>query len=67
LEAVHRSIQSVRPGMKVLEVSAKTGAGMDEWLQYLMTLTSKWQGSHPRQAGRDFERLFNTKHGLGAD
>ncbi len=29
-EAAHRSILSVRPGMKVLEVSAKTGEGMDE-------------------------------------
>ena len=29
-EAAHRSILSVRPGMKVIEVSAKTGQGMDE-------------------------------------
>ena len=33
--AAHRNIQSVRPGMPVLEVSAKTGQGMDEWLQFL--------------------------------
>jgi hydrogenase nickel incorporation protein HypB len=33
--AAHRSIQSVRPGMAVFEVSAKTGAGMDDWLQWL--------------------------------
>ncbi len=31
----HRNIQSVRPGMKVFEVSAKTGAGMDELLRML--------------------------------
>ncbi|MDQ3256636.1 MAG: hydrogenase nickel incorporation protein HypB [Acidobacteriota bacterium] len=31
----HRNIQSVRPGMKVFEVSAKTGAGMDDLLQLL--------------------------------
>jgi hydrogenase nickel incorporation protein HypB len=31
----HRNIQSVRPGMKVFEVSAKTGAGMDELLRFL--------------------------------
>jgi hydrogenase nickel incorporation protein HypB len=30
-----RSIQSVRPGMEVLEVSAKTGAGLDEYLDFL--------------------------------
>jgi hydrogenase nickel incorporation protein HypB len=29
------SIQSVRPGMKVFEVSAKTGAGLDPWLTFL--------------------------------
>jgi hydrogenase nickel incorporation protein HypB len=32
-ETAHNNIQSVRPGMKVFEVSAKTGAGMDELLQ----------------------------------
>ena len=31
----NRSIQSVRPGMQVFEVSAKTGQGMDEWLRFL--------------------------------
>jgi hydrogenase nickel incorporation protein HypB len=31
------SIQSVRPGMQVLELSAKTGAGMDEYLSFLET------------------------------
>ncbi len=29
-ESAHRNILSVRPGMKILEVSAKTGAGMTE-------------------------------------
>jgi len=29
-DAAHRSIHSVAPGMKILEVSAKTGAGMEE-------------------------------------
>jgi hydrogenase nickel incorporation protein HypB len=33
--AVLRNIQSVRPGMRVFEVSAKTGHGMDELLRYL--------------------------------
>jgi hydrogenase nickel incorporation protein HypB len=33
--AAHRSIQSVRPGMPVFEVSAKTGQGMERWLDYL--------------------------------
>lgn len=35
LEAAHKSIQSVRPGMPVLHVSSKTGQGMLEWLEFL--------------------------------
>jgi hydrogenase nickel incorporation protein HypB len=35
--AMHRNIQSVRPGMEVFELSAKTGAGMDVMLTYLRT------------------------------
>lgn len=35
--AAHSNIQAVRPGMQAFEVSAKTGAGMDEWLQFLTT------------------------------
>jgi hydrogenase nickel incorporation protein HypB len=34
-EAAGRSIQSVRPGMQVLEVSAKTGLGIDEFLRFV--------------------------------
>jgi hydrogenase nickel incorporation protein HypB len=37
-EAALRGIESVRPGMRVIEVSAKTGEGMDTWLQMLQTL-----------------------------
>ncbi len=35
--AAHRSIQSVRPGMQVFEVSAKRGQGMDEWREFLVS------------------------------
>ena len=35
--AANRSIQSVRPGMQVFEVSAKTGQGMDEWVLFLQS------------------------------
>jgi len=31
-DTAYRNIQQVRPGMRVLEVSAKTGAGMDAWI-----------------------------------
>ena len=33
--AAHRNIESVRPGMQIFELSAKTGQGMDEWLHFL--------------------------------
>jgi len=33
VKAVHRNVQAVRPGMRVIEVSAKTGAGLENWLQ----------------------------------
>jgi hydrogenase nickel incorporation protein HypB len=35
LPAARRNIQSVRPGMKVFEVSAKKGQGMDELLNFI--------------------------------
>ncbi|MBV8674608.1 MAG: hydrogenase nickel incorporation protein HypB [Acidobacteriaceae bacterium] len=34
-EVVRANIQAVRPGMRQFSVSAKTGAGMDEYLQFL--------------------------------
>lgn len=35
LAAAERSIQSVRPGMQVFQASAKTGEGMDAFMQFL--------------------------------
>jgi len=34
-EAARTSIQSVRPGMQIFRLSAKTGEGMDEFLTFL--------------------------------
>ena len=33
--AANRNIQAVRPGMSILDVSVKSGAGMDEFLDFL--------------------------------
>jgi hydrogenase nickel incorporation protein HypB len=33
--AAHRNMQAVRPGIRVFEVSAKTGTGMGAWLAFL--------------------------------
>ena len=34
-DAALRNINEIRPGVRIFEVSAKTGAGMTEWLAYL--------------------------------
>ncbi|MDX2033944.1 MAG: hydrogenase nickel incorporation protein HypB [Blastocatellia bacterium] len=41
LETARRNIQSVRPGMPILELSAKTGPGLDLWLQALQSRIEK--------------------------
>jgi len=35
LAAARRNIESVRPGMKIFEVSSKTGLGMEEVFSFL--------------------------------
>jgi hydrogenase nickel incorporation protein HypB len=37
--AAQRNIQSVRPGMPVIALSAKTGQGMEEWSRFLREKT----------------------------
>jgi len=37
-EAALRNINEIRPGIRIFEVSAKTGAGMEEWMSYLASL-----------------------------
>jgi hydrogenase nickel incorporation protein HypB len=34
-EAALKNIRAIRPGIRVFETSAKSGAGMTEWLEYL--------------------------------
>jgi hydrogenase nickel incorporation protein HypB len=41
--AAHRNIQSVRPGMRILQVSTKSGSGMEEWLRFLSTRRAEAQ------------------------
>lgn len=35
LAAARKSIQAVRPGMKIIELSAKTAIGMDAWIDFV--------------------------------
>ena len=39
--AAEQNIQRVRPGMQIMTVSAKTGAGMPEWLKFLSERAAK--------------------------
>ncbi len=41
--AAAANIQRVRPGMRVIQVSAKTGEGMDQWLAFLEALRTPAQ------------------------
>lgn len=45
LDAAHRSIEAVRPGMPVLHVSAKTGFGMQEWIEFCSGRATVQNGS----------------------
>jgi hydrogenase nickel incorporation protein HypB len=40
-DAASANIDSVRPGMEVIAVSSKTGAGMDQWLERLSRVISQ--------------------------
>ena len=44
LAAAESNIQRVRPGMPVLRVSSKNGAGMGEWLQFLASARDSRRG-----------------------
>ena len=45
LRKARESIQSVRPGMRIFELSAKTGDGMNEWLNFLQSKVRTTCGS----------------------
>jgi hydrogenase nickel incorporation protein HypB len=47
--AAHRNIHAVRPAMRVFEVSAKTGAGMDELLRLLTAARAAEAAAEPEK------------------
>jgi hydrogenase nickel incorporation protein HypB len=47
LAAARRNIESVRPGMQIFEVSAKTGSGMQEVLQFLRDQLARSRENFP--------------------
>jgi hydrogenase nickel incorporation protein HypB len=50
---LRQNVQSVRPGMGVLEVSAKTGEGMGRWLDFLESGLAAWRPGSGHSAHLD--------------
>jgi hydrogenase nickel incorporation protein HypB len=44
-DALRRNVQAVRPGMEVFELSARTGEGMDRWLELLESRRAELLGT----------------------
>lgn len=42
-DAVEERVRALNPDLKVFPISAKTGEGMDAWVEYLRTEVKKWQ------------------------
>jgi hydrogenase nickel incorporation protein HypB len=45
--AAHAAIHEVRPGMTIVELSAKRGTGMDDWMSLLQARGAAWRAQHP--------------------
>jgi hydrogenase nickel incorporation protein HypB len=56
--ALCRNVQAVRPGTEVFEVSARTGAGVDRWLDFLRSGLAAWRADADRS-------LYRTGAGTG--
>ena len=50
--AAREAVDRVRPGLEILETSARTGEGMDEWLARLTGLVARSEGGEARAAAR---------------
>jgi hydrogenase nickel incorporation protein HypB len=53
--SVSANIQAVRPGMRCLTVSAKTGIGLDEYLEFLTAMLAELPQS-PKRHRADLPR-----------
>jgi hydrogenase nickel incorporation protein HypB len=58
--AAYQNIQAVRPGIPVLELSAKTGQGMGQWLETLPPQAAKLRGDKAKERGETSNRNFGT-------
>ncbi len=51
-QAAHRAIQDVRPGVRVIETSARTGAGIDELIEVVIARRDAVLGQVTTSAAR---------------
>jgi hydrogenase nickel incorporation protein HypB len=45
LDAFYTNLSAVNPGVKVIEMSARTGAGIDQWCDWLLGLRPELQSA----------------------
>jgi len=50
LAAMRANLEAVRPGMRVFETSAKSGAGVDAWVDFLVEQQALRHASHEAAA-----------------
>jgi len=50
MPAMCDNLQAIRPGIRVFETSAKTGAGMDEWIAFLVEQRDQRRAAHEAAA-----------------
>jgi len=50
MAAMHDNLQAIRPGIRVFETSAKTGAGMDDWITFLVDQLRERRAAHEAAA-----------------
>ena len=43
LEAVKERVKKLNPNIKVIPISAKTGEGIDEWIEWIRTEVRAWK------------------------
>lgn len=46
MKAMHDNLQAIRPSIHVFETSAKTGAGLDEWIAFLVEQRDQRRAAH---------------------
>ena len=48
LEECKKRVLKLNPDMKIIPISARTGEGMDEWIDWLKEVTSSWNESNEK-------------------